>query len=312
MNSSAPKSPVDYELNVLRFYAGAPDTGVIPGADLNEAREFLIRNGYLNCAVNTLTPKGTALIAGIDDPDPAPAPSPAAAAPDQSDGCALKAGGVRDLPASKMSLDVWQAMIGGWALATFGPTPAQVHAARMTREMADVLDCVAIGDIEHLGRALAGVFVVGFALADSQGINIRQALLAEHIENSESHWVKDSWGQWVRRGDGSVTDTDTARKIAELVAADKIQPQDGVRLLMAAGAMLNQAAAFLIAHGGCHESDFQNAGIDDLTPRARGANLPLPKVYPIPKPAILTGDGLMIDDPAFAPTPLETLEPENV
>lgn len=208
------------------------------------------------------------------------------------------------------TLPDWQNVIGQWALQTFGPTPPGVHAARMSREMADVMDCVAIGDMANLGRALAGVMVVGLALADSQDIELIQDLIAEHVENLSSQWMQDSWGQWVRRSDGSIADESRAAQIAFYVLSDVIPPQIGAQLLRLDGAGLSQAIEYLIAFGGCDESDFQNKGVQDLTPRARGVNLKLPKFHPLKRASIVTGPVQMIDG-LWAPNP-EPKEATNV
>lgn len=142
-----------------------------------------------------------------------------------------------------------QTQIGRWALSAFGPTAADFHAARMTREMADVLDCIAKGDSSLLGRALAGVFVVGFALAESQEIDLLEALKAEHEENIRSQWVRDDWGQWVRRGDGSVPDSAPAAIIGMSAAQGKIAPQYAVAALCSLGAGQSQAIEYLVRLG---------------------------------------------------------------
>ena len=276
------KTYSDYDLKVLRYHAGYPDTGIISGAAFNQATEFLIKSNYITASNHALTPKATALLNGGSD----------------IENIAVD-GSKHERP---LTLPQWQDIVGRWAIGTFGPTPPAVHAARMSREMADVMDCVAIGDVDNLGRALAGVMVVGLALAESQNINLTQALIAEHSENASSQWVQDGWGQWVRRGDGSIADESRAEQIAFYVLSDVIPPQIGAQLLRLDGAGLSQAIDYLIAFGGCDDSDFQNKGVQDLTPRARGINLKLPKFYPLKRPSIVTGPAEMIDG-LWAPNP---------
>lgn len=150
-----------------------------------------------------------------------------------------------------------QKVIGAWSMSTFGATPADFHAARMTREMADVLDCIAKGDMATLGRALAGVFVVGLALAESQEIDLAAAILAEHTENISSHWVRSSWGQWDRAGDGSVPDTLPVQIITDAAAEGVITPAQAARALTTLGAKFEEACAYLCTRVGLRPSDFE-------------------------------------------------------
>ena len=173
---------------------------------------------------------------------------------------------------SPHDLSVLQARIGGWALKTFGPTPAAVHVARMDREMADVHDCVAMGNMDDLGRALAGVFVVGLALADSHDIDLTRALLAEQDDNESSEWIQDSWGQWLRNGDGAVKDDHLARDIAAQVKTEGLDAKFAARLLMDRGASLTSAADYIQDHAGVASDAFQNPRAEDIRPEARGVS----------------------------------------
>lgn len=265
----------DYDLKVLRFYAGYPDTGIVSGAALNQATEFLIKSNYITAKNHALTPKATALLNGVS---------------------------VTESIADNLSeiekpsnLHEWQILVGRWALKTFGPTPPAVHAARMSREMADVMDCIAIGDMDNLGRALAGVMVVGLALADSQNINLETSLGDEHAENQASHWVRDGWGQWVRHGANDIKNTEQAQIICEMVQARNLSPKAAARLLHSDGVDLITAIKFLIKNAQCHSDDFQSQAVQDLTPRARGANNPWPKFYPLKHSTTVTGMAEMID-----------------
>ena len=143
------------------------------------------------------------------------------------------------------SLLTLQARIGRWAASTFGPTPAAVHAARMDREMADVHDCVAIGDDAGLGRAIAGVVVVALALADAQDIDLAAALKAEQADNEAAQWAQTSWGQWVRSSDGQVPDDEISASLGRLAKHEIMDAGDVVTLLRERGASLNAAVAFL-------------------------------------------------------------------
>ena len=269
------KNYSDYDLKVLRYYAGYPDTGVISGAALNQATEFLIKSDYITASNHALTPKATALLNGDAGIDIMPAAAEKARA---------------------LTLPEWQSLIGDWALKTFGPTPPAVHAARMSREMADVMDCIAIGDMENLGRALAGVMVVGLALADSQKINLDAALTDEHLENSNSIWRRDSWGQWVRGGTGEIINPELARVICAKVKEQILTPRFAAALLRAGGVSLREAIEYLISHAGCSDDDFSDKPLEDLTPYARGANWPGRKLTPLIFPAIVTGSVERIED----------------
>lgn len=176
-----------------------------------------------------------------------------------------------------ITLAALQTRIGTWALRTFEPTPAPVHAARMGREMADVYDCVAIGNHQDLGRALAGVFVVGLAMAESQDIDLVAALLAEQDENEASEWRKDSWGQWVRNGDGDVPENTHSRTVVELVRFSGLSPKSAARLLMGAGAAPQKAKAFLIEMRVAQDGDFQSTDLMNLRPDARGVDVSKPR-----------------------------------
>jgi len=167
------------------------------------------------------------------------------------------------------TLPVLQSRIGRWAIETFGPTPSAVHAARMDREMADIHDCIATGNMDALGRTIAGVLVVALALADSADIDLTAALMAEQAENEASQWQQDSWGQWMRNGDGSVSETQTARMIAKLVGGGSVTPREGVAILCALGASFPAARAYLIAAGAAAPEDFHAQRMDDLVPARR-------------------------------------------
>ena len=201
-------------------------------------------------------------------------------------------------PAPERSTDlrVLQTRIGGWALPAFGPTPPAVHAARMAREMADVQDCIAIGNVDDLGRALAGVFVVGLALAESQNISLTAALLAEQEENESSHWVQDSWGQWIRRGDGAVDEADgIASSIAALVAEDLFPIDLALKLLKSRGASQKHAIAYLVAQADVPDSAFHAPRKEDLTPAGRGVDL---RFHPfargmMPKGDVIKAEGVL-------------------
>lgn len=142
-----------------------------------------------------------------------------------------------------------QKTIGAWSLKTFGAMAADFHAARMIGEMADVFDCIAKGDMDQLGRAVAGVFVVAFALSESQGIDLWAALQAEHDENRRSHWVKNRWGQAERSGDGSVPDTAAAAIIGTAAASGLISPKYALQALCDLGAFQSQAIRYLVSCG---------------------------------------------------------------
>ena len=189
------------------------------------------------------------------------------------------------------TLDAFQARIGRWALETFGPTPACVHGARMDREMADVHDCVAIGDIDNLGRAIAGVLVVALALADSHGLDLTASLLAEQDDNEASEWVQDSWGQWIRNGDGSVTDDPRAQSIAAWVGLGELCPKRAAVWLCDRGADLKSAINYLVARAGVDKAAFSGERCEDLTPASRGVDVhyhPLSKSLVMPD--FVTGD----------------------
>jgi len=107
--------------------------------------------------------------------------------------------------------------------------------------------------------------------------------LAEQAENEASEWRKDSWGQWVRNGDGAIPANDHSRAVVELVIASRLTPQQGARVLISAGADPQKAKAFLVKMKAAYETDFQNTDLTDLTPAARGVDLSQPRF-----PAALT------------------------
>jgi len=188
------------------------------------------------------------------------------------------------------SLPAFQQRIGRWALREFGPTPAAVHAARMDREMADIHDCVAIGNTANLGRAIAGVFVVGFALAESQGIDLTAALLAEQDDNEASDWVQDSWGQWIRNGDGAVRDDRLSRFIADCAAAGRLPPTLAASLLVDRGAELSKAQDYIQAAADVEAGAFHAPRAENLTPAARGVDVRYhPLANPLKTPNSVTG-----------------------
>ena len=203
---------------------------------------------------------------------------------------------VSDTPVPEGSTDLvyLQARIGRWALRTFGPTPAAVHAARMDREMADVHDCVAMGDMATLGRALAGVLVVGLALAESHDIDLAGALLTEQDDNEASEWIQDSWGQWLRNGDGAVKDDAVSLSMANLVHARFMPPDLAVKILKDRGASQNAAIEYLSKYSGVPESHFEAPRTENLTPAARGVDT---KFRPFVGRVMPKGDSVTADQP---------------
>lgn len=194
-----------------------------------------------------------------------------------------------------VSLPSLQTRIGGWALGEFGPTPAAVHAARMSREMADILDCVAIGDTANLGRAIAGVFVVGLALAESHGINLTDSLLAEQADNEASDWVQDSWGQWIRNGDGTVRDDRLSRLLAAFVRAGHIPATMGASLLVDRGAELSKAQDYITAQAEIDPEEFHAPRTRRLTPASRGVDIRYHYfANTLKAPTLVTGDAVEI------------------
>ena len=96
------------------------------------------------------------------------------------------------------SLSVWQAHIAGWAIDTFGPTPAELLASRLLGEGLDVLDRAATGRTAEMGAALGGVLVVLLALAERAGVDLGAVLRDEQDRNEAARWRSNDFGQWRR------------------------------------------------------------------------------------------------------------------
>lgn len=104
-----------------------------------------------------------------------------------------------------MDMDALQLEIVDWARDTFGTPPApQVMAARMNREVAELLSAVAKldanpnawsdDDWQRVRGEIADVGIVLVQLAENIGCTLRLAMVNKFEVNKEREWAKDEHG----------------------------------------------------------------------------------------------------------------------
>lgn len=156
----------------------------------------------------------------------------------------------------------------GWIMS------ADVRAARANREMADLLDDVAVGNTEDLSGRLGNILFVLACLAEDYGFTLSAALSDVLSRNQNSDWITDSWGRGARRPKLGVEPSKINLEMVEICRSGAIKPAQLVLILVAGGATQIAAHKFVTAQLGSDaglSNEMMNAA--DITPAARGAGV---------------------------------------
>jgi hypothetical protein len=83
----------------------------------------------------------------------------------------------------------WQALVGGWAVLTFGPgRRVGPHVEHLRRELAELAEAAAAERWDRFAEEMADVLSLLLALAHRNGVDLAAALAAKFEVNRRRQW----------------------------------------------------------------------------------------------------------------------------